>query len=187
MRRGNISQRCSEAGIQPTPTASPTVSLAAAWVAAARGRTSQAQTLAREAAAFARTHGQHGREAVCLQAAIQFGDQHTATRLAELAELVEGPRAGLVARWAAALSDHDGGEALLAVSHDLEAMGDRIAAADAAAHASLVFRRHDRRGPRLTASGRAERLITDSGAITPATQAAACRCRWPTGNATSPS
>jgi DNA-binding CsgD family transcriptional regulator len=146
--------------------------LAAAWVAAAGGRTSQAQALAREAAEFARTHGQHGREAVCLQAAIQFGDQHTATRLAELAELVEGPRAGLVARWAAALSDQDGGEALLAVSHDLEAMGDRIAAADAAAHASLVFHRQNRRGPALTASGRAERLITECGAITPATQAA---------------
>jgi DNA-binding CsgD family transcriptional regulator len=146
--------------------------LAAAWVAGARGHISQAQALAREAAEFARAHGQHGREVVCLQAAIQFGDQYTATRLAELAELVEGPRAGVVARWAAALSDHGGGEALLAVSHDLEAMGDRIAAADAAAHASLVFRRHDRRGPALTASGRADRLITDSGATTPATQAA---------------
>ena len=78
-----------------------------------------------------------------------------------------------MARWAAALSDHDGGEALLAVSHDLEAMGDRIAPADAAAHASLVFRRHDRRGPALTASGRADRLITDSGGTTPATKAAA--------------
>jgi len=147
--------------------------LAAAWVAAARRRTSQARTLAREAAAFARTHGQHAREVACLQAAIQFGDQQTAARLAELAQLVDGPRAGLVARWAAALADNDGAEALLAVSHDLEAMGDRIAAADAAAHASLVFRRQNRRGPALTASGRADRLITDSGATTPATQAAA--------------
>jgi DNA-binding CsgD family transcriptional regulator len=146
--------------------------LAYAWVAAARGRTSQAQALAREGAEFAFTHGQHGREVVCLQAAIQFGDRHTADRLPELADLVEGPRAGLAARWAAALSHHDGGEALLAVSQDLEAMGDRIAAADAAAHASLVFRRHDRRGPALTASGRADRLIADCGATTPATKAA---------------
>jgi ATP/maltotriose-dependent transcriptional regulator MalT len=146
--------------------------LAAAWATAARGRTSQAQELAREAAAFARAHGQHGREVMCLQAAIQFGDQHTAVRLAELAELVDGPRARLVAGWAAALADHDG-DALLAVSHDLEAMGDRIAAADAAAHASRVFNHQNRRGPALTASGRAGRLITCCGAVTPATQAAA--------------
>jgi DNA-binding CsgD family transcriptional regulator len=146
--------------------------LAAAWVAAARGRTSHARDLAREAAEFACTHGQHAREVVCLQAAIQLGDLHTATRIAELAELVEGPRAGLVARWAAALADHDG-DALLAVSHDLEAMGDRIAAADASAHASRMFHQQNRRGPALTASGHAERLITACGATTPATQAAA--------------
>jgi DNA-binding CsgD family transcriptional regulator len=146
--------------------------LATAWVAAAGARVSEARALARDAVEFARTHGQHAREVMCLQAAIQFGDQHTAARLAELAKLVDGPRAGLVARWAAALADHDG-DALLAVSHDLEAMGDRIAAADAAAHASRVFNQQNRRGPALTASGRADRLITDSGATTPATRAAA--------------
>ena len=147
--------------------------LAAAWVAAARGRTPQARALAGEAAEFARTHGQHAREVVCLQAAIQFGEQHHAARLAELAELVEGPRAGLVARWAAALADHDGGEALLGVSHDLEAMGDRIAAADAAAHAAIAFRHRQQRGAALTASARASRLIGECGAITPATRTAA--------------
>jgi DNA-binding CsgD family transcriptional regulator len=146
--------------------------LAAAWVAAAYGRTSQARELAGAAAEFARTHGQHARELVSLQAAIQFGDQHTADRLAELVELVSGPRAGLVARWATALSDHDG-DGLLAASGDLETMGDRIAAADAAAHAARIFLQQNRRGPALTASGRAERLITDCGAVTPATQAAA--------------
>jgi DNA-binding CsgD family transcriptional regulator len=148
--------------------------LVAGWLAAARGRTSQAQAQAHEAAEFARTHGQHGREVLCLQAAIQFGDRHSADRLTELAELVEGPRAGLVTRWAAALADHDG-DALLAVSHELETMGDRIAAADAAAQASLVFHQRNRRGPALTASGRADQLITSCGATTPATQAAAMR------------
>ncbi|MBV8785547.1 MAG: LuxR family transcriptional regulator [Mycobacterium sp.] len=147
--------------------------LAEAWVAAVRGHISSAQALAGEAARFARIHGQHGREVVCLQAAIQFGDQHTAARLAELAELVDGRRAGLVARWAAALAARDGGEALLAVSHDLETMGDRVAAADAAAHAALAFRRQNRRGPALTACGRADQLIAVTGARTPATQAAA--------------
>jgi DNA-binding NarL/FixJ family response regulator len=146
--------------------------LAGAWVAAARGRSYQARDLAREAAEFACTHGQHAREVVCLQAAIQFGDQHTAARLAELVKLMDAPRAILAARWAAALADHDG-DALLAVSHDLGAMGDRIASADAAAHAARVFHQRNRRGPALTASGRAERLIAICGATTPATQAAA--------------
>jgi DNA-binding CsgD family transcriptional regulator len=147
--------------------------LAAGWLAAARGHISEAQALARQAARFARGHGQHAREVVCLQAGIQFGDQHTAARLAELAQLVDGQRAKLVARWAAALASRDGGKTLLAVSHDLEMMGDRVAAADAAAHAALVFRRQNRRGPALTASGRADQLIASTGATTPATRAAA--------------
>jgi DNA-binding CsgD family transcriptional regulator len=146
--------------------------LAAAWLLSARGHTSRARAVALEAAELARTNGQYAREVVCLQAALQFGEQHSAGRLAALAELVDGPRAGLVARWAAALDDHDG-EALLAISHDIEAMGDRIAAADAAAHASLEFRRQNRRGPALTAGGRAERLIDECGGVTFATQAAA--------------
>ncbi|MGH3560686.1 MAG: helix-turn-helix transcriptional regulator, partial [Mycobacterium sp.] len=142
--------------------------VAAAWVAATRGRSSEARTLVVRAADFARTHGQHAREVVCLQAAIRFGDKRHVSRLAELAELVEGPRAALVARWATAMAADDG-DALLDVSRDLEAMGDRVAAADAAAHASLAFHRDNRRGSALTASGRAGRLITECGAITPAT------------------
>ncbi|HZE15189.1 MAG TPA: helix-turn-helix transcriptional regulator [Mycobacterium sp.] len=109
---------------------------------------------------------------MCLQTAIQFGDNQHAPRLAELAGLIEGPRANLVARWAAAGADDDG-DALLDVSRDLEVMGDRIAAADAAAQASLSFRRHNRRGSALSAGGRASRLIADCGATTPATRAAA--------------
>jgi DNA-binding CsgD family transcriptional regulator len=54
-------------------------------------------------------------------------------------------------------------------------MGDRIAAADAAAHAALAFLRHDRRGSALTASGHASRIISYCGASTPATRAAASR------------
>jgi DNA-binding CsgD family transcriptional regulator/tetratricopeptide (TPR) repeat protein len=146
--------------------------LAAAWVAAARARTSEARTLATRAAEHARAHGQHAREVVCLQAAIQFGDHQHAGRLTELASLVEGPRAALTARWASALAA-DNGDALLEVSADLETMGDRIAAADAAAHASLAFHRRDQRGSALTASTRASRIITQCGATSPSTGAAA--------------
>jgi len=61
----------------------------------------------------------------------------------------------------------------MVVSHDLEQMGDRIAAADAAAHAAGVFQRDGRNGARLTASGRATRIAADCGATTLANKAAA--------------
>jgi DNA-binding CsgD family transcriptional regulator/tetratricopeptide (TPR) repeat protein len=148
----------------------PNRMLAAAWVAAARGRTSEALGLVAEAAEYARSHGQHAREVLCLQNAIQLGDSEDhSQRLTELVTLVKEPRAALVAQWASAKAAHDG-EALLAVSSDLEEMGDRIGAADAAAHAAQEFHRQNLRGSRLTASGRATRLITECGATTPATR-----------------
>jgi DNA-binding CsgD family transcriptional regulator len=150
----------------------PNRMLAEAWVAAARGRASEAVTLAGQAAEFARSHGQYAREVLCLQTAVQFGADGHAARLAELAALVEGPRADLVARWADALAAKDG-RTLLEVSGGLEEMGDRIAAADAAAQAALAFQAENLRGARLTASTRATQLVTECGAATPATSQAA--------------
>lgn len=146
--------------------------LAAAWVAAARGRSTEAVQLANSAADFAREHGQSAREVLCLQAALQFGDNRAGDRLAELAGVVEGPRAGLVARWSRAHAAKDG-DALLEVSRELEAMGDRIAAADAAGQAAAVFQQQNRRGARLTASSRASQLSSECGAATPAASQAA--------------
>ncbi|WP_313674175.1 LuxR C-terminal-related transcriptional regulator [Mycolicibacterium sp.] len=141
--------------------------LAQAWVAAVRGLRTEAVALAGDAADFARAHGQLAREVSCLQAAIQFGDTRSGDRLTELAGLVEGPRAGIAARWAAALTGRDG-PALMQVSDDLETMGDRIAAADAAAQAGRIFERANLRGARLTAVTRAERIAAECGARTPA-------------------
>ena len=62
--------------------------------------------------------------------------------------MVDGPRAGLAARFAAALRDGDGAE-LAALSVTFEEMGDGVAAVDAAAHAAIEFRRHDLRGSAL--------------------------------------
>jgi DNA-binding CsgD family transcriptional regulator len=146
----------------------PNRMLAEAWVAAARGRSSAAIELAGAAAAFARGHGQHAREVLCLQTALQFGADPQVDRLTELTGLVEGPRAALVARWASVLAGRDG-HGLLKVSRDLEEMGDRIAAADAAAQAALRFESENLRGARLTASTRATTLIGECGAATPAT------------------
>ena len=49
-------------------------------------------------------------------------------------------------------------------------MGDRIGAADAAAHAAIAFSRQNLRGSKLTASGRATRIAGECGSTTPATR-----------------
>lgn len=142
--------------------------LASAWVAATLGRTSEARETATRAADFARDHHQLSREVMSLQAAAQFGDVGVADRSAELATLVEGPRAPLVARYARALADEDA-PALEAVSRDFEAMGDALAAADAAAQAAAAHRSAGRRGSALTASARAQLLAKEcGGAVSPA-------------------
>jgi DNA-binding CsgD family transcriptional regulator/tetratricopeptide (TPR) repeat protein len=140
------------------------------WVAAARGLVSEAVDLAREAAAFASSHRQYAREVAALQAAIQFGDTDSASRLAELSTFVNGPRAQLAARWASAVVNSDGTE-LLRVSEELESMGDRIAAADAAAHAARAFEAANLHQYRLRAFGRAAGLMAACGGMTPATRA----------------
>jgi DNA-binding CsgD family transcriptional regulator len=110
---------------------------------------------------------------MCLQTATQFGDKRTLTRLNELKTMVEGPRAAAAAAMADALTTGDGAS-LEAASVELEAMGDLFAAADAAAHAAVAHRAHDRRGAALTAAGRARRLAQDcGGAVSPVLRAAA--------------
>ena len=69
------------------------------------------------------------------QTAVQFGDRGCAARLAELESIVDGPRAGLAARFASALRDRDAAE-LATMSEEYEKIGDLVAALDAAAHAA---------------------------------------------------
>jgi DNA-binding CsgD family transcriptional regulator len=146
--------------------------LAEAWVAAARERSSDARQLAWRAAEFTRNHGQLAREVLCLQTAVQFGDTSAKTRLAELATLVQGPRASLAARYASALGCDDAYR-LEQVSADFESMGDLLAAADAAGQSAVSHRRAGRRGSALTAGSRAERLaVACGGATSPAIVAA---------------
>ena len=142
-------------------------SLALAWVAASRGVVSEAIHIVRSAAERARGTGRFAAEVLCLQTAAQFGDHAVAARLDELAGIVEGPRAGLSARFASALHDGDGAELSL-VSEEFEKMGDLVAAIDAAAHAALVYRRRGQRGSALTCSTRADALAARCGAVTPA-------------------
>ncbi|KAA0108477.1 LuxR family transcriptional regulator [Mycolicibacterium sp. P9-22] len=142
--------------------------LAKAWLAASHGAVSEAREYGYAAAEYARHHGQWAREVLALQAVAQFGDGAVTGRLTELADTVEGPRAALAAQLAWALAQHDG-TALDAVSDDFETMGDRLAAADAAGHASVAHRQAGRRGSALTSSARADRIAHEcGGAVSPA-------------------
>lgn len=144
------------------------VVLARAWVAAAQGAVTEAIELAGAAAKKAAALDQPAVEVWALQTAARFGDRTVAGRLAELATLVEGPRAPCAAAHAAALTAGDG-DALRAAATALERMGDRVAAADAAAQAATAYTRQGRRGPALTATATAGRLALEcGGARTPA-------------------
>ena len=142
--------------------------IAKAWVVAGQGAVSEAIAISRAAAETARDNGQLAPEVMCLQTATQFGDRSTGSRLRELEAFVEGPRAGVAARFAEALHDLDGG-GLSVVSMAFENMGDLIAAVDAAAHAAVAYRRQELRGSALGCSARAEALADQcGGARTPA-------------------
>jgi DNA-binding CsgD family transcriptional regulator len=144
------------------------VMLARAWVDAAEGAITQAVGHAQQAADLAAAAGQPAYEVLALQTAVGFGDYGGADRLAVLARGVDGPRAGLAARFANALHVGDGAE-LAAVSEEFEEMGDLVAALDAASHAAIAFRRGDLRGSALRYSTRAEALAEQTGgASTPA-------------------
>jgi DNA-binding CsgD family transcriptional regulator len=149
--------------------------LAQGWVAAAQGAVSEAISTLTAAAETARANGQFAAEVVCLQTVTQFGDGSRDGRLRELENIVEGPRAGVAARFAAALFDGDAPE-LSTISEEFEKIGDLIAAMDAAAYAALAHRRAERKGSSLTCSARADELAHRcGGASTPALRKASER------------
>ncbi|MFD3508721.1 LuxR C-terminal-related transcriptional regulator [Nocardia sp. NPDC058666] len=150
------------------------IAVARAWTVGAEGATSHAVAVLHDAADAARERGQLANEVMCLQVATQFGDCARAARLAELAALVQGPRARAAAAHAAALATADG-EALAQASRSYEAMGDAVAAADAAAQASTAFTHAQRRGSALTAQATSHRLAEQCRtALTPAIRALSC-------------
>ncbi|HXS87409.1 MAG TPA: LuxR C-terminal-related transcriptional regulator [Mycobacterium sp.] len=136
--------------------------IAKAWVAGGQGAISEAIELSLAAAETARANDQFAPEVMCLQTATQFGDRSCGPRLRELAAVVEGPRAAVAARFAEALRHDDGAELSMAAV-EFEEIGDLIAAVDAAAHAAIAYRHHDRRGSALGCSARAEALAEQCG------------------------
>ncbi|OZV77137.1 hypothetical protein CA850_24295 [Micromonospora echinospora] len=149
----------------------PDMLLSQAWLAAAQGVSSEAIALAREAASVASVAGQSAHEVLALHTATCLGDRSAVERLAALTRQVDGPRARAAAAQASALAADDG-DALRAVSDMLERMGDLLAAADAAAQATVAYRRTRRRGAAYQAEARVRRLIESCEGIgTPATRA----------------
>ncbi len=148
------------------------IELAQAWVHAVRGSSSKAGQLAIRAAQRAGSLNRVAHEVMCLQTATQFGLATTAARLAVLAQRVEGPRAPAAAAHAVALRDRNG-KGLLAASELYEVFGDRVASADAAAQAAVVFRKGRQHEAYVAATGLAQRLAAETGADTLALQACA--------------
>lgn len=110
-----------------------------AWVLAAESRIHEAIKLALETARGASSRGDHANEVMALQTATQLGDTTTGRRLLELASLVDGPRAGIAAQHAKALTWRSPSDLETASAAYLQ-IGDQGAAADAAAQASAHYR-----------------------------------------------
>ncbi|TWE27693.1 LuxR C-terminal-related transcriptional regulator [Prauserella muralis] len=151
----------------------PDVVLAGAWVCAAEGATREAIAAARSAADCARDADAPAYEVLALNIGVCFGDRDAGGRLGELVSRVQGPRAPTALAHAQALAEQDGA-ALLSVAGRYEAMGDRLAAADAAAQAATACARRGLRGSAAVAAARAHHLAEAcEGARTPALAAAA--------------
>jgi DNA-binding CsgD family transcriptional regulator len=144
------------------------LSLASGWAMAASGRLSEAVSSVQQAAQLARERGQPTHELACIQAAAQWGDTSRAARARELAEALSLPLADAVASHAEALLAGDG-EGLLAASAEYRRIGDRAAAADAAAQASVAFAESQQRKRGLFAAALAGELADECGGLcTPA-------------------
>jgi ATP/maltotriose-dependent transcriptional regulator MalT len=144
------------------------LSLASGWALAASGRLNEAVASVQQAARLARDRGQPTHELACIQAAVQWGDTSQAARARELAEALSLPLADAVAMHADTLLVGNG-EGLLAASEAYRRVGDRAAAADAAAQASAAFTESQQRKRGLYAAALARELADECGGLcTPA-------------------
>ncbi len=144
------------------------LSLAGGWAMAAGGRLGEAVASAQQAALLARERCQPTHELACIQAAAQWGDGSQAARARELAGALSLPLADAVALHAQALLAGDG-EGLLEASAKYREIGDRVAAADAAAQASVAFDESQQHRRGLYAAALARELADECGGLcTPA-------------------
>jgi len=150
------------------------LSLAHGWALAASGHVNEAVASVQRAAELARDRGQPTHELSCIQAVTQWGDTSCATRADELAAALSLPLADAIALHAQKLLAGDG-EGLLAASAAYREIGDRAAAADAAAQAAVAFTENQQSKRGLYAAALASELSDECGGLcTPA-------LRTPTG------
>jgi DNA-binding CsgD family transcriptional regulator len=132
----------------------PWVQLDRAWVTAGAGELTRAAQLATQAAELARVSGQFTLEALALHDVARLGaPAGVRQRLEELAGLLEGRLAPLLATSAVALATRDGG-ALDRVAAAFQDMGALLLAAEAAAAAA---RAHQAAGRDVRANASRER------------------------------
>ncbi|MBO3745303.1 hypothetical protein J5X84_04420 [Streptosporangiaceae bacterium NEAU-GS5] len=116
------------------------VQSARAWREAAHGRLASARTMLLETAALVRAAGALSEESALLTDAARLGGAaDVADRLAELAEVCQGPFAPARARFARALAAQDP-DLLAQVAAELERLGADLLAAEAVAAAAAVIR-----------------------------------------------
>ena len=135
----------------------PEFLLAEAWQAAADDRISQATDRALRAAAVAAGMGQRAMEAQALHTAVRLGRAGQVTgRLRQLAGQVDSPLVAAFSAHAEAAAASAGGS-LDDVAAEFEAMGARLLATDAAAHAAAA---HQRAGDRRRAAASTARAAS---------------------------
>lgn len=147
----------------------PWQTIARPWVTAASGRLADAVKLARQAAAHSQKLGFPAFETTALHTAVRLGaPEAAADRLAQLAEIQDGPLAKLCADHAQAAARSDG-PALDEVSQRFEALQMILHAAETAAQASQAHTSAGRRASARSAAARAWALAARcEGTRTPA-------------------
>lgn len=147
---------------------------ARAWLAAANGDISQAQLTLTNAATSARAAGALVAEATALHDSARLGNPRTgAPRLRELAAVIEGPMIDAQATHSTALDDQDPHAAELA-SEQFQTLGAMLLAAEAAADAASLWRRHGNSRQAVRTERRVNQLTARcEGARTPALSATA--------------
>ncbi|MET8100370.1 LuxR C-terminal-related transcriptional regulator [Streptomyces sp. NPDC005236] len=143
-------------------------SVGVAWLHAARGELSRARDVLRTAADWARQSGHLVSEAIALTDIARLGDPKAVQeRLAEISAQCDGALTSARARFVTALATEDP-QRLMACSEELEHMGARLLAAEAAAAAANAWRRRGDTRKVTSATGHASRLADRcEGARTP--------------------
>lgn len=151
---------------------------AQAWTAAAAGDMPEARSDLEHAAALGADIGDLVGEASALHGLARLGRaEEVRERLADVAGRIDGDLAPARAAHTAALADHDA-DALDRVSHDFEALGADLLAAEAAADAAVARRRAGELRDAAAAERRAGILVTRcEDPVTPALQATETRAR----------